>query len=156
MPTNASLASGDGDLLVLVELLSLVSPLVLLVVVLVLTVRLLRSRRDGAPAAGCALATATAAFAASCAYVGGRLAGPGLSWITDEKWCGLHGFTAAVVERTSFPMSAHCAPGGDELVPVWVNPVLVGGTLATVLALAAGLAAHLRVRARSGARGQQS
>ncbi|MCX5210402.1 hypothetical protein OG689_14065 [Kitasatospora sp. NBC_00240] len=150
MSTISSFASGDGDVLLLVELLPFLSPFVLLIVAFVLTARLTRALSEGVPSTARALLLAAdgAAFAASCAYVTGRLVGPGFDWTTPREWCALSGFAGAdVVERTTFPMSAHCAPGGAELVPAWVNPVLITGTLAAVVALAVGLAAHLRLRA---------
>ncbi|MEV0531906.1 hypothetical protein [Kitasatospora sp. NPDC050463] len=150
MSITSPFASGDEDVLLVVELLPFVSPFLLLLVALVLTVRLVRARLRGAPATAGALVLAAvgAAFAASCAYVTGSVAGPGSAWITDRKWCRANGwFQAETLDRTTFPMSAHCAPGGDELVPAWVNPVLVTGSLVAAVALAAGLAAHLRARA---------
>ncbi|KQV16845.1 MULTISPECIES: hypothetical protein [unclassified Kitasatospora] len=78
-----------------------------------------------------------AAGMAGCAYIAGVFSVP---WFDPGNVCpSLHLHDAVVKERI-FPMSAQCmergADSGVELVPGWVNPVVVVGLLVAVTGFA--------------------
>lgn len=78
-----------------------------------------------------------AAGVAGCAYIEGLFSAP---WLDPKDVCPSLNLRDGVVRTRLFPISQQCmergAESGVELVPGWVNPVVVGG----LLVMAAGFA----------------
>ncbi|MEU8514628.1 hypothetical protein AB0C76_23975 [Kitasatospora sp. NPDC048722] len=74
-----------------------------------------------------------AAGVAGCAYTEGLLSAP---WLDMKDACLSLNLRDGVVRERLFPISERCvergADGGVELVPGWVNPLVVGGVLVAV------------------------
>ncbi|MFH8574239.1 hypothetical protein [Streptomyces sp. NPDC017993] len=100
----------------------------------------------------CALVAVMAGAAAFGAYAWGVMSG---FYILDpDQMCAARGVRGDhIVTRETLPVSAQCVTSdgvGTELVPGWVNPVIVMGL--TLLALALGTGTVAGVRRRSSLR----
>ncbi|WP_406210123.1 hypothetical protein OH807_40065 [Kitasatospora sp. NBC_01560] len=135
---QAAASSTETDLFAVVAVALLAAPFALLVGGGWLLCRLLATRRwaellrmPGAVALG-------AAGVAGCAYARGLFAIPGLD---SSEACALLGHGDSIGQERLFPISEQCvvrgADSGVELVPGWVNPVVVIGLLVAVVAVAA-------------------
>ncbi|WP_199831118.1 hypothetical protein [Streptomyces sp. NBRC 110028] len=98
----------------------------------------------------CVLVMVMAGAAAFGAYAWGVMSG---FYVLDpDQVCAVRGLPGdRIVTRATLPISAQCVTEGGlaaELVPGWVNPVIIGGLALFVLALMAGILAVTRRRAR--------
>ncbi|GGQ98307.1 hypothetical protein [Streptomyces flaveolus] len=110
-------------------------------------------------AVSCGLLAVLAGSAALGAYAYG--VNQGFYILDPDQMCAAAGAPGDhVVTRMTLPVSAQCVTPdgvGTELVPGWVNPVVVTGLTVLVLALAAAVASPLlRARARPHDREGQS
>ncbi|MGW2249956.1 hypothetical protein ACWCXH_07115 [Kitasatospora sp. NPDC001660] len=120
----------------------LIAPVLFLIGALVIAYRVLRARRERRPALDTGTLVRLSFLGLCAAYEAvttGLMSGP--VWMSARKYCGLRGFPEDRITTRTFPLSMRCGPDG-ELVPSWVNPVLVAGL---TLALAALTAAALTV-----------
>ncbi|MFF8883623.1 hypothetical protein [Streptomyces flaveolus] len=108
-------------------------------------------------AVSCGLLAVLAGSAALGAYAYG--VNQGFYILDPDQMCAAAGAPGDhVVTRMTLPVSAQCVTSdgvGTELVPGWVNPVVLTGLTVFVLALASAVASALR-RARARPRGGQS
>ncbi|MFE5586245.1 hypothetical protein [Kitasatospora sp. NPDC056531] len=156
MPQALSLlqtASGDDDASVVVAGLVffglVIAPVLLVIGALVVAHRVLRARRVRRPPLDTGTLVRLSLLGLSAAYEAvstGLMSGP--VWMSARKYCNARGFPADRITTRTFPLSMRCGPDG-ELVPSWVNPVLVAGlTLALATLTAAALTAY-RTRRRT-------
>ncbi|MFF7652313.1 hypothetical protein ACFZCY_21220 [Streptomyces sp. NPDC007983] len=98
----------------------------------------------------CVLVMVMAGAAAFGAYTWGVMSG---FYVLDpDQMCAVRGLPGDhIVTRATLPISAQCVTEGGsaaELVPGWVNPVIIGGLALFALALMTGILAVARRRAR--------
>ncbi|WP_284580244.1 hypothetical protein [Streptomyces sp. 2P-4] len=133
----------------------LCAPVLVPCVILGAVALLVRRARDQRPTAGrtpgaatCALVAAIAAAVSFGAYSRGVMSG---FYILDpDQMCAAQGVRGdRIVTRWTLPVSAQCVTRGGvgtELVPTWVNPVVVTGLVLFLLALLTGAASAVRQR----------
>ncbi|GAA2236639.1 hypothetical protein GCM10010430_16970 [Kitasatospora cystarginea] len=146
-------ASGAGDAsMVLVGLAFFgpyIAPVLFLIGAVVVVRRVVLARRERcSPLDAGALVRLSllGVCAAYWAFSTGLMSGP--MWTSARKYCNARGFPADGVVTRTFPVSVRCGPDG-ELVPSWVNPVLVGGLVLALAALGAAAVTVYRARRRA-------
>ncbi|MEV8122966.1 hypothetical protein AB0P07_02390 [Streptomyces sp. NPDC085944] len=134
------------------------APLVAPFAVVGAAVALARRARVRAPAAGrcrpsgttCALLAVLGGGAALGAYAWGL--SRGFYLLDPDQMCASRGARGDhVVTRAALPVSVRCVTGdgaGTELVPGWVNPVVVAGLALFALAVVEGVLGVVRRRTR--------
>ncbi|MDQ0308691.1 hypothetical protein J2S46_003247 [Kitasatospora herbaricolor] len=147
-------ASVDDDAGAIVGCLAFVGPVVapvlFLIGALVVVRRVLRARGESRPPLDAGTLLRLSLLGLTAAYWAastGLMSGPG--WMSASEYCNARGFPADRITTRTFPLSMRCGPGG-ELVPSWVNPMLVAGlTLASAALAAAALRAYLGLLSRA-------
>ncbi|MCU7824967.1 hypothetical protein [Kitasatospora sp. DSM 101779] len=139
-------ASGSGDAGTVLAGLALLGPVLAPALLLLCAVGMVRARRDRPPHGDAGLLVRLSLMGLCVAYGAfstGLMSGP--TWMSAREYCGARGFPAVGISTRMFPVSVRCGPDG-ELVPSWVNPVLVGGLVLALAALGAAAVAAYRSR----------
>ncbi|WP_371502759.1 hypothetical protein OG871_36660 [Kitasatospora sp. NBC_00374] len=146
-------ASGDDDAGMVVAGLVLfgpvIAPVLFLIGAFVVAHRVLRARRERRPPLDTGTLGRLSLLGLSAAYAAvstGLMSGPW--WMSESEYCNVIGFPADRITTRTFPLSMRCGPDG-ELVPSWVNPVLVAGLTLALAALTAAALTAYRARRRT-------